>query len=189
MSSIRVSTIAQAWYKWKALRLPWRKRYLVGESCIPHASQVSLTNNIPGFDLNGNTYWEFRLTSEPTSRWRRIVKYPSNTHLSSVKVSPLWHQWLRYTRDNAPTLEEQQGDVVRQARMKQLAAAADARWEAKPRMMDAPGEQRLPVLESATIRPDQSAVKEKPDPWAQHRAAQGASEKWQPESWTPSPRK
>lgn len=55
-----------------------------------------------------------------------------------MKVGPLWHQWLRYTRRDPPTMEEQRGDVVRQARMKQLAAEADARWEAKPRVMEDP---------------------------------------------------
>lgn len=31
MSSKQISPLLQTWYKWKALRLPWRKRFLVGE--------------------------------------------------------------------------------------------------------------------------------------------------------------
>jgi hypothetical protein len=27
----RISPFSQAWYKWKALRLPWRKRFLIGK--------------------------------------------------------------------------------------------------------------------------------------------------------------
>lgn len=44
-------------------------------------------------------------------------------------------------------------ELRRQQQMKQLAAQADARWEAKPKMMDAPpgestGQQPVPALES-----------------------------------------
>lgn len=54
---------------------------------------------------------------------------------------------------------EQREDVVRRERMKILAAEADARWEAKPRMMDAPGEPRgqpAPALEGAGMRQTQA---------------------------------
>ncbi|KAM3553632.1 hypothetical protein MY1884_006567 [Beauveria asiatica] len=131
MAGNPIGPIGQAWLRWKSLRLPWRKRFLVG------------------FDLQGNTYWEFRLTTRGTGaaapnalgeveRWRRIVQYPRGTHLSSVKVGPLWHQWLRYTRRDPPSLDEQRADVARRARVKQLAADADARWAAKPRVMEDP---------------------------------------------------
>ncbi|KAK0389496.1 hypothetical protein NLU13_3071 [Sarocladium strictum] len=186
MSSRRVSVFSQTWYKWKALRLPWRRRYLIG------------------FDLEGNTFWEFR--PRGAEKWRRIVHYPRSTHYSSVKVSPLWHQWLRYTREHPPTLEEQQNEVVRQARMKHLASAADARWEAKPRLTDAPGAatgQRAPAIGSAQHAQEASTgpvadtgtnaqnaqrKDQNSDPWAKARA-QGPGEKWQPEAWTPSPSK
>ncbi|KAM3444793.1 hypothetical protein NHJ13734_001143, partial [Beauveria thailandica] len=45
MAGNPIGPIGQAWLRWKSLRLPWRKRFLVG------------------FDLQGNTYWEFRLTT------------------------------------------------------------------------------------------------------------------------------
>jgi len=67
-------------------------------------------------------------------RPRRIVHYPRSTQFSDVKVSPLWHQWLRYTRADPPTLQEQTLEQARQERMRLLAAEADARWEAKPRI-------------------------------------------------------
>ncbi|KAL7946239.1 hypothetical protein V8C42DRAFT_319996 [Trichoderma barbatum] len=183
MTSKQIGPIAQAWYKWKALRLPWRRRFLIG------------------FDLKGNTYWEFRHTrgtKETGERWRRIVSYPRSTHYSQVKVSPQWHQWLRYTRRDAPTMEEQHAEVARQERMKYLAAEADARWEAKPRVMEAPKEQesprKLPLAEEKTRADDTSAAspqatkREKADakdPWAR-ATAQGPGEKWQPTAWDPS---
>jgi NADH dehydrogenase [ubiquinone] 1 alpha subcomplex assembly factor 2 len=184
MASKQIGPVTRAWYKWKALRLPWRKRFLMG------------------FDLQGNTYWEFRLTrgAESRERWRRIVQYPGSTHLSSVKVSPMWHQWLRHTREEPPTIEEQQGDVARQARMKTLAAEADARWEAKPRVMEAPQAAPAPLLQSANagslgqeskdVQADTGAkkikdkVERKEDPWAKAKA-KAPGETWQPSAWTP----
>ncbi|KAF4472359.1 hypothetical protein FALBO_729 [Fusarium albosuccineum] len=186
MATKQIGTIAQAWYRWKALRLPWRKRFLVG------------------YDLQGNTYWEFRLTRgvESNERWRRIVKYPRSTHYSSVKVSPQWHQWLRHTRQEPPTLDEQEGDIVRQVRMRKLAAEADARWEAKPRVMEAPEDEPAPLLSSAKAAPmkqdvgrqqqapasakeAEDEVENSDDPWAKAKA-RGPSESWQPTAWDPT---
>ncbi|KAM0253570.1 hypothetical protein ACHAQJ_007242 [Trichoderma viride] len=184
MTPKRIGPFAQAWYKWKALRLPWRRRFLIG------------------FDLQGNTFWEFRLTrgaKDSAERWRRIVSYPRSTHYSQVKVSPQWHQWLRHTRSEAPTLEEQRGEVVRQERIKYLAAEADARWEAKPRVMEAPREEaqarELPLVEERTQQQGdeetsspRAAKREKidaKDPWARAKA-QGPGEKWQPTAWDPT---
>ncbi|KAJ4155025.1 hypothetical protein LMH87_000291 [Akanthomyces muscarius] len=213
MAGNGIGPIGRAWLRWKSLRLPWRKRFLVG------------------FDLQGNTYWEFRLGTRGTGeaspnglgeveRWRRIVKYPRATHLSAVKVSPLWHQWLRYTRRDPPSLDEQRGDVVRQARMRQLAAEADARWAAKPRVMEDPlPGQALPEARQTTTttaaqaaapnqestatlraeskrrrrdapRDDEAGVEEEldpKDPWKQAR--RGPSEDWQPQAWSPNTKK
>ncbi|KAI0998906.1 hypothetical protein K3495_g9292 [Podosphaera aphanis] len=106
------SSLKQLWYRWKALKLPWRKQYLVG------------------LDLQGNTFWEFRDSlSSPLNRMRRIVKFSQPTiHYSEVQISPQWHQWLRHTRTNPPCLAEQSQDILRQEQLKILAAAADARW-------------------------------------------------------------
>ncbi|KAF4455132.1 hypothetical protein F53441_2452 [Fusarium austroafricanum] len=185
MPTHQIGPIARAWYKWKALRLPWRKRFLMG------------------YDLQGNTYWEFRLKrgAESNERWRRIVKYPRSTHYSSVKVSPQWHQWLRHTREEPPSIEEQHSDVMRRVRMQKLAAEADARWEAKPRVMEAPQAAPAPLLSPAKASPLQHIgkgkqvdtgakkveedVEKKDDPWAKAKA-RAPGETWQPTSWTPT---
>ena len=115
-----------------------------------------------GLDLQGNTYWEFRLSRrgggggsseislkndssssysashQQTYPFRRIVHYPRSTHYSEVRVPPAWHQWLRYMRAEPPTLAEQRADTLRQERIKVLAAQADARWAAKPSLLDHP---------------------------------------------------
>ncbi|TFB04788.1 NADH-ubiquinone oxidoreductase assembly factor N7BML [Trichoderma ghanense] len=211
MTAKQIGPFAQAWYKWKALRLPWRRRFFIG------------------FDLQGNTFWEFRHTrgaQETGERWRRIVSYPRSTHLSQVKVSPQWHQWLRHARREPPSLDEQRAEAVRQERIKMLAAQADARWEAKPRVMEDPRGGTAPeqlVLEpkgrglpaaegdggvkaavtgeaSRTSGGQPAQVKnmesEKPkaktkakqdvkDPWAKAKA-HGPGEQWQPAAWNPS---
>jgi NADH dehydrogenase [ubiquinone] 1 alpha subcomplex assembly factor 2 len=105
-------------------------------------------------------------------------------------------------RRDPPSLEEQTGDVVRQERMKYLAAEADARWEAKPRVMeDVAGRHALPAGEEtaaeetrAEMEHDAQEVHQKgqdksDDPWAKAKAkakAQGPGEKWQPAAWSPS---
>ncbi|KAF1977309.1 hypothetical protein BU23DRAFT_452555 [Bimuria novae-zelandiae CBS 107.79] len=123
--------VKRLWYNWKMLQLPWRRRRLAG------------------FDLEGNSYWEFKI-SKHAARTRRIVEYPGGVYHSDVNVPPQWIQWLRQTRFEAPTIQEQQLEVLRQERMKMLAAQADARWAAKPSAVDAPDKQQpVQVLESS----------------------------------------
>lgn len=58
-------------------------------------------------------------------------------------------QWLRHTREHPPTVAEQHQDMMRQERMKLLAAQADARWASKPSALDAPDKQQpMPMLQS-----------------------------------------
>ncbi|KAI0166498.1 hypothetical protein GGR57DRAFT_496761 [Xylariaceae sp. FL1272] len=182
------SPFRKYWLQWKSLRLPWRKRFLVG------------------LDLQGNTYWEFRMARgddhlKPNAPpFRRIIHYPRSTHYSDVKVPPDWHQWLRYQREHPPTMQEQSAERARQERIKVLAAEADARWEAKPSLLDMPEkrttQKTLPdqaiedikqeaprdeKTQNAATTETQTAY----DPW--RRAARGGpSESWQPESWSPT---
>jgi len=48
-----------------------------------------------------------------------------------------WTQWLRHNRA-APTIAELHADIARQVQLKQLVAAADARWNSKPLLNAAP---------------------------------------------------
>lgn len=97
--------------------------------------------------------------SDPRTRWRRIVQYPRDTHYGEVKVPPQWHQWLRHTREAPPSIPEQHAEVRRQQQMRLLAAEADARWAAKPSLLEhqgSPGQvgagQPLPALGSRAAR-------------------------------------
>jgi len=131
MSARSPTPLRKAWLRWKSLRLPWRKKFLVG------------------LDLTGNTYWEFKDTRSSTStRLRRIVEYPTTVHHSDVssKITPAWHQWLRHTRRDPPSLTEQAQDVARLENLKVLAAQADARWAAKGRIVGPPAGERAPQV-------------------------------------------
>ncbi|KAJ5640647.1 hypothetical protein N7528_000272 [Penicillium herquei] len=184
------------WFKWKSLRLPWRKSFLVGQ------------------DLAGNTFWEFK-DQLNAGRYRRIVKFDPKTHYGDVQVTPQWHQWLRYVRPTAPTLEEQRQDLVRQAQMKELARLADERWASKPSFLEKPKTQQQapgiapgPTTPVANISSEPttttanaptspaSAPKPQPtspppktqketNPWAK-ADKKGPGDSWQPEAWTPS---
>ncbi len=110
-----------------------------------------LTQPPTGEDLQGNTYYELRQPrgdAPESAPYRRLVHYPRSTPYSEVKVPPAWHQWLRHQRVDAPTMAEQVSELQRQARMKLLAAEADARWEAKPSLLD------MPPTKTTTQSPD-----------------------------------
>lgn len=85
----------------------------------------------------GNTFWEFKdqLNHE---RLRRTVKYNRKVHHADVQVSPQWHQWLRQTRWDPPTMQEQAADIARQTQLKHNARLADERWAAKANYIESP---------------------------------------------------
>jgi NADH dehydrogenase [ubiquinone] 1 alpha subcomplex assembly factor 2 len=161
-----------------------------------------------GQDLYGNTFWEFR-DAINQNRWRRMVVSRNKASLSSlsdVQLSPQWHQWLRHTRHEAPTLQEQSADLQRQAQLKINAQLADERWAAKAKYIEKPkaaattklsGEPELDriVAENSPshVPPEQKMANAVESNQGQQQKAKetgtnpGAS--WSPESWTPGPRK
>jgi len=151
-----------------------------------------------GMDLSGNTFWEFR-DSLASNRFRRIVKYRHAPHFADVKISPQWHQWLRHTRHDAPSLTEQAGDLQRISQIQVLAKLADERWASKPSFLDAPkraqpsaetevqdsGRDGAGRVSAVDMEGAGTGGKKDKDPWARARSS-GPSEKWQPEAWDPS---
>lgn len=113
--------LRSVYLRWKALRLPWRRHILVGS------------------DLFGNTFWEYfpRGVSRAV-RPRRILRPSKQTHHSDVQVSPQWHQWLKTTRADPPSMQEQIQDLQRIQELQVNARLADARWEAKARYIEKP---------------------------------------------------
>lgn len=78
-----------------------------------------------------------------------MAQYPRMTEYADVNHTPMWMQWLRHTRPEPPSIEEQRFEVSRQASMKQLAAKADERWNAQKSFLDKPEEtgQAQPLLQ------------------------------------------
>lgn len=62
--------------------------------------------------------------------------------VDSLVDAAQWVQWLRHTRHEPPTINEQQLDEIRQYQLKSLVAAADQRWASKPSFMDSPDKQQ-----------------------------------------------
>lgn len=111
----KVTPFRQAYLRWCALRnVPFRKKFFVG------------------YDLDGNTYWEFYNENNPL-RPRRIVEYRETLgNWVDYKMPPQWMQWLRFTRPHYPTLEELHADKVRQEVLKLKVKAAEERWKSIP---------------------------------------------------------
>ncbi|TGZ82508.1 hypothetical protein EX30DRAFT_363050 [Ascodesmis nigricans] len=117
---IRSSPFKTLWYTWRSYRFPWRKRYFIG------------------MDLNQNTFWEFRDRIN-ASRPRRTVVFRDKSRDwvdYASDVSPQWHQWLRALRTAAPTIAEQENDLIRLQQLKAAAKLADARWNSKPSLLN-----------------------------------------------------
>jgi len=147
--------LQKLWYTWRSHRFPWRKTYFIGRQCprlLTNSGNPLLTDKT-GMDLEGNTFWEFRDRLQAHRPRRTVIfKDKSKDWVDYAhSVSPAWHQWLRATRLPAPTIEEQVEDNVRKQVLARNAAIADARWNAKPSLLNAgPHPPPDSVLESNT---------------------------------------
>ena len=190
-----MGTARDLWIRWKMLRLPWRKRFLVGmyQDAFSRKRNTVLTHTA-GQDLHGNTFWEFK-DAINHNRWRRIVQGHRKTHHSDVKISPQWHQWLRRTRADPPSIQEQIADVQRIEQMKHNARLADERWAAKAKYIAKPEPTPTvtapPMNGVAQARPPPSEQKTKntaemEDPWAKaSETGSNPGATWSPEAWVP----
>lgn len=155
-----------------------------------------------GQDLHGNTFWEFK-DAINHNRWRRIVQASRKTHHSDVQVSPQWHQWLRQTRADPPSIQEQTADLQRIEQMKHNARLADERWAAKAKYIEKPKPTPTPTptvdlafdraaAEQAPV-PNQPLPSEKTrsavdtdDPWKKaSETGSNPGATWTPEAWVP----
>lgn len=100
-------------HRFKARRdIPFRRKFFVG------------------YDLSGNTYWEFTIDGNMHRLRRKLEPYEPKLFKADYfnDVPPQWIMWLRRTRKDPPSLEELMGDQARQHRIKVLAQQADDRW-------------------------------------------------------------
>ncbi|AOA63052.1 Hypothetical protein PP7435_CHR2-1176 [Komagataella phaffii CBS 7435] len=101
-------------YTWQSLRnIPFRKKWFIG------------------YDLSGNTYWEFIVERNSKNYRRKMVPYQRKDFMHDYyeSVPPQWQQWLRFVKQHPPTLTELIADRQRQEAIKELAKNADRRWQ------------------------------------------------------------
>lgn len=106
------NALVKAYYSWRSLSLPWRRRAF------------------RGFDLEGNTYWESYNPLTPAKK-RRTVAYVRDGHYTDNAVTPQWMSWLRHTRVKAPTREELVQEVQRIQSTRTNAKALEMKWVAE----------------------------------------------------------
>lgn len=115
-------------HQWKARKdIPFRKKFFVG------------------YDLHGNTYWEFTIDGNMQRLRRKLEPYQPLLFKVDyfATVPPQWLQWLRRSRNDAPSLEELINDQVRQQKIKLLAQQADANWTAEKLRLESEHQAKL----------------------------------------------
>lgn len=171
--SHRMDPIASKYSVWRRLihqfqarrDIPFRKKFFVG------------------YDLHGNTYWEFTLDGN-MNRLRRKME-PHQEYIFKADyfstVPPQWLQWLRLTRQKAPTLKELVEDQQRQQNIKMLAQQADEKWNEQKLIMEKQEQLKLQrelekVNKSETSgapgTPESTSKESQSDPWAEANKAQ-----------------
>lgn len=94
--------------------------------------------------------------------------------MGDVHVTPAWHQWLRQTRFEAPSVEEQAADVQRMQQLKINAQLADQRWNEKRRYIEGRSQAVEREADGSTVSANANVN------------VNTAQDNWQPEGWTPT---
>lgn len=159
-------------HKFKARRdIPFRRKFFMG------------------YDLFGNTYWEFTIDGNMQRLRRKLEPYQEQLFKADYfrTVPPQWLLWLRRTRIDPPTLEELINDQVRQQRIKILAQQADEKWHLEKERLE--HEHNL-QLEHELKRAKEPASIEKEDPKKEDPWAKAESESVEePQSASITPRR
>ncbi|OWB76532.1 hypothetical protein B5S32_g685 [[Candida] boidinii] len=93
------------YHKWRSLKnVPFRKEWFIG------------------YDLSGNSYWEFYVDKKEGRPRRKYIPYKRMDFVHDYyKTIPVqWYQWLRFTKIDPPSLTELIADQQRQAILKTL---------------------------------------------------------------------
>ncbi|THH11405.1 hypothetical protein EW146_g8050 [Bondarzewia mesenterica] len=172
----------------------------------------------------GNRFYEFPSTSNaPTTdlsdlrRTKRRVEYKGHgdmwTYVGNAKRLPVqWTAWMSHTRQDPPSIEELQADLMRQQRVLQKAAIIEARDREELERIaaaSAPPAEISPSItasasadtpspidisqpqgsSSATARTNVTDISQKQHDDARSKASDlpmpGRDSDWQPEAWNP----
>lgn len=147
----------QIYYKWRSLRnVPLRRKFFVG------------------YDLDGNTYWEFSLDKTVATRPRRIFEprvAQVNIHSYFDMIPIQWAQWLRYSRKYHPSLEELAKEEIRVEQLRARAAFRDQEQSWNRDMADQRIEENLQKELHRLNHPQQQEA----DPWKEAAAKEEAA--------------
>lgn len=124
----KYTPLQRLWHTWMARRdIPFRKKFFVG------------------YDLHGNTYWEFSVDGNMQRLRRKMEPYKQQLFKADYfsTIPPQWLQWLRRTRFDPPTLEDLINDQVRQQKIKILAQHADEKWRMEKMRLEQEQQQKL----------------------------------------------
>ncbi|KAJ5440767.1 NADH:ubiquinone oxidoreductase 17.2kDa subunit [Penicillium cf. griseofulvum] len=163
------------WFKWKKLRLPWRKSFLVGE------------------DLAGNTFWEFKdvmnaaramapmvttCSTRPPSiqeQQQDLVRQAQIKQLARL-ADERWASKASFL-DKPKTQHQAPSTQINEATLNQPANAASAQAPASATSPETPPK--------AKPEPAYPKTQKEENPWAKANKA-NPGEEWQPEAWSPS---
>lgn len=98
-----------------------------------------------GYDLYGNTYWEFTIDGNMQRLRRKLEPLEEKAFKADYlsTIPPQWLQWLRRTRNEPPSLQELMNDQIRQQRIKILAKQADHKWEVEKHRLEEDSRMKL----------------------------------------------
>ncbi|EGV65976.1 hypothetical protein PSN45_003209 [Yamadazyma tenuis] len=148
--------------------IPFRKKFFVG------------------YDLHGNTYWEFSLDGNMNRLRRKMEPYQEYMFKADYfsTVPPPWLQWLRRTRVEPPTLQELMAEQIRQDGIKMLASQADEKWQSQKLLLEQEQSLKLQTeldrlhqeesKQSKNVTTDSApnqSINSPNDPWAQANQA------------------
>ncbi|KAI5475342.1 NADH:ubiquinone oxidoreductase, 17.2kDa subunit [Pseudohyphozyma bogoriensis] len=121
-----------------------------------------------GTDLEGNRFYE-RPSLETPDNWRaakRTVEYAVKKPLSEYGFQSIpvqWSSWMRRTRREAPSMEELEQDMLRQARLKENVMRLEQQYQLeKLQALETPVEPH--ALPSASLSNDQPPTAPPPQP-------------------------
>lgn len=156
-------------HQFKARRdIPFRKKFFIG------------------YDLHGNTYWEFTIDGNMQRLRRKLEPYEPVVFKADYfsTVPPQWLMWLRRTRNTPPSLQELMDDQIRQQRIKLLAQMVDEKWHNEKLRLENEQNMKLQLELDRSAKESEEwahadASKEvAEDPWAQADASKEASDPW-----------
>jgi NADH dehydrogenase [ubiquinone] 1 alpha subcomplex assembly factor 2 len=96
----------------------------------------------------------------------------------------MWHQWLKYTRADPPSIEEQTQDVLRIQQLRYNARLADERWESKARYIEKPKMQRGEGEGERGGGGERGRAREEKGGFRELGGKQ-PGEDWKPDAWVP----